>query len=93
MTIQEIAKANYEATKKRGLITDQTTVKDFTNKLNEELYELICSIKRSPTNGTTFDEVELGDIALVCFAMAEHFKIDLVEVMELKTKFNQKRKD
>lgn len=34
-----------------------------------------------------------ADIALVLFAMATHYEIDLIEQMERKTLYNEKRKD
>jgi NTP pyrophosphatase (non-canonical NTP hydrolase) len=38
-----------------------------------------------------FDPSELADVTLVCFAMAEHFGINLIEEMRKKTEFNEKR--
>lgn len=81
--LEDITHRNYEATKRRGLITDKTTQEDFAIKLREEVQELY----ESDPN----DWSELADVALVCFAMAEHYGIDLVEEMRKKTEFNETR--
>lgn len=86
MTINEISKRNYQATVKRGLITPKTEYLDFTNKIREEAKEIDeASINELPE--------ELADVALVCFAMAEHFGIDLIAEMEKKTIYNENRND
>ena len=91
MTIQEITKRNYEATVRRGQINNQTHVGNFSNKLHEELTELQLTLSVSQIN--PFDIKELADIALVCFAMAQHFGYDLVSEMEKKMLYNEKRED
>ena len=89
MDIKEISKRNYEATKKRGLIDDSTGFISFIYKIKEETQEL----EFSRIGNNKFDQIELADVALVCFAMAEHFGIDLVAEMESKMKYNEIRKD
>ena len=89
MDIKEISKRNYEATKRRGLIDSNTDSIEFIDKIGEELHELDCSLDLKGN----FDKTELADIALVCFAMAEHFGIDLVAEMESKMKYNEIRED
>lgn len=81
--ITDITHRNYEATKRRGLIHDQTLRSDFLRKLYEEVNEFEDSGLK--------DVSELADIALVCFAMAEHYGIDLIEEMRKKTEFNETR--
>lgn len=83
-----ITHRNYEATKRRGLIHKDTPDYRFILKMKEEIIELIQS-RGNREYG--FDPSELADIALVCFAMAEHFGIDLIEEMRKKTEFNEKR--
>ncbi len=90
MDIQEIINRNYEATVKRGQIDNKTHAYNFTSKINEENNELDESIYNC---GKNFDEKELADIALVCFAMAKHYDIDLLKVMEEKMLYNENRKD
>ena len=85
MTIREITKLNYNATVKRGCITEKTTQVDFLEKIEEEVSELSWL---DPN-----DWSELADIVLVCFAMAQHFDIDLLKEMEEKAIYNSKRKD
>lgn len=79
--LTDITHRNYEATKRRGLITSETKCDDFVLKIREETDELDSYV----------DWSELADIALVCFAMAEHYGIDLIEEMRKKTEFNEKR--
>lgn len=81
--LTDITHRNYEATKRRGLISDKTTQPAFVNKLKEEVIEL--------EEADCDDWSELADIALVCFAMAEHYGIDLIEEMRKKTEFNETR--
>ena len=89
MTIQEITDRNYAATVKRGQINEKTCSYEFINKLFEELYEL----GDSNHSEVLFDEKELADITLVCFAMAKHYEIDLIKTMEEKMLYNEQRID
>ena len=41
----------------------------------------------------SFDTVELADVTLVCFSMAKHFDINLIDEMQKKMKVNEKRND
>ena len=87
MDIKEITGRNYYATKRRNLITNETSILDFLIKIEEEKEELCDSwIKQK---STSFDHKELADIVLVCFTMAQHFKIDLLMEMENKMLFNE----
>ena len=70
-------------------ISDKTTVRDFLGKIHEEVGELI----ESWDGCDSFDKVELADVALVCFSMAKHFDINLIDEMEKKMKVNEKRND
>ena len=88
MEIKEIVGRNYYATKKRGQINTDTTSIDFLIKIEEELEELAESCI-----GNDFDVKELADIVLVCFAMAQHNKIDLLDAMKNKMKYNEIRID
>ena len=90
MTIQEITDRNYSATVKRGQITDKTNSRDFIRKIDEETEELLLSNYNSDDS---FDIKELADITLVCFSMAKHYNINLVEAMEEKMLYNETRID
>lgn len=94
MEIKEITKRNYQAQVRRGLITPKTDTIKFLRKLFEEGEELAQSFyKKREREIPDFDKVELADVALVCFAIAEHYKIDLIKEMENKMLFNETRKD
>lgn len=87
MTIEQIIERNYKATVSRGLISELTGFKDFINKLKEEVTELEAE------KFTDNMPVEMADVALVIFAMAEHYNINLIAEMERKTLYNEKRND
>jgi NTP pyrophosphatase (non-canonical NTP hydrolase) len=89
MDIKEITGRNYYANKRRGQIKNGSNYMDFLIKLEEEVNELI----ESTMEHRRTDNEELADVVLVCFAMAQHFNIDLLKVMEDKMLINEKRKD
>ena len=93
MTIQEIIDRNYAATVKRGQINKKTSIVDFLDKIHEEVYELESSYLDALSYLETFDKKKLADITLVCFAMAKHYKIDLIKTMEEKMLYNEQRID
>lgn len=87
--IQQLIDRNYAAQIRRGQITSDTTFSDFKLKINEELKEL----SNSYYENVNFDPKELADIILVCFSMAKHFNIDIMEVLSEKVAYNEKRED
>lgn len=89
MTLKEIQKRNYQATVKRGLITNQTNGDDFLNKIREETAEL--QVEFDLPFGKI--EEELADVILVCFAMAEHLGINIKQELIKKVKYNENRND
>lgn len=89
MTIQEIVERNYNATVKRGLITNQTDVSQFINDIEKELDELKISVNASKIN--PFDPKELTDVVLVCFSMSKHFGYNIQKELESKTIYNETR--
>ena len=88
VNIEDVVDRNYFAQIRRGKISDKTNVRDFLAKIYEEVDELIESY-----GCDSFDKVELADIALVCFSMAKHLGINLVDEMAEKMKVNEKRND
>ena len=86
--LDDVVDRNYFAQIRRGKISDKTNVRDFLAKIYEEVDELIESY-----GCDSFDKVELADVTLVCFSMAKHFGINLVDEMEGKMKVNEKRND
>jgi len=80
MTTKEITQRNYIATVRRGQITAETTAKQFIQKLQEELKELIDSLSDDVT--APFDIKELADISLVCDrAMGMVILLPIVSIM------------
>ena len=88
VNIDDVVDRNYFANVRRGKISDKTNARDFLAKIYEEVDELIESY-----GCDSFDKVELADVTLVCFSMAKHFSINLVDEMEKKMKVNEKRND
>ena len=89
VNIDDVTDRNYFAQIRRGKISDKTNVRDFLAKIYEEVDELI----ESWDGGDSFDKVELADVTLVCFSMAKHFDINLIDEMQKKMKVNEKRND
>lgn len=87
--LDDVVNRNYFANVRRLKISDKTTVSEWLAKIHEEVGELI----ESWDGCDSFDQVELADVTLVCFSMAKHFDINLVDEMEKKMKVNEKRKD
>jgi NTP pyrophosphatase (non-canonical NTP hydrolase) len=89
-SIEEIINRNYTAQLKRGKITSKIDFYDWIIDIRDEVNELWNSY---PKHNSTFDEKELADIILVCLSMSKHYNIDIVKVLEEKTKYNEERKD
>ena len=89
VNLDDVVDRNYFANIKRLKISDKTTVRDFLAKIHEEVGELI----ESWDGCDSFDKVELADVTLVCFSMAKHLGINLVDEMAEKMKVNEKRND
>ncbi len=81
-----LIKRNYEATVSRGLITPRTTLRDFIEKMEEEIAELEESIDESDG---TFDKKEAFDCFLVAASNLYHF--GLFPQLEEKVVINEKR--
>jgi NTP pyrophosphatase (non-canonical NTP hydrolase) len=89
-SIKEIINRNYAAQLKRGKVTKKIDFYDWIIDIRDEVNELWNSY---PKHNSTFDEKELADIILVCLSMSKHYNIDIVKVLEEKTKYNEKRLD
>lgn len=88
-SIESLIDRNYNAQIRREQITPDTTFSDFKLKIHEELKEL----SNSYYENNNFDPKELIDIILVCFSMAEHFNINIMQVLSDKVEYNEKRED
>lgn len=84
--LMSLIKRNYEATVARGLITPRTTLRDFIEKMKEEISELEESIDDSDG---TFDKKEAFDCFLVAASNLYHF--NLFPQLEQKVIINEKR--
>lgn len=89
--LNEIIKRNYEATVRRGQISNKTNVSDFFKKTDEEVQELKESINISAIY--PFDPKEAIDIILVQTAMLHHYGFNTELLLNEKVIFNEQRKD
>ncbi len=79
--MQQIIESNYESIVKRGLINEKTRLKDFLNKLDEEVMEFKEDNRIE----------ELADIILVCLNIARHYGIDIENELIKKIQINNNR--
>jgi len=86
LTLKEIQQRNYNATVRRGLISDNTTIYEFFKKLEEEKNEFFFAESAD-------EPEELADVIIVCLCYAKHYNIDIQKALEEKTLYNEKRKD
>ena len=82
--LYSLLERNYLATVNRGLITKETTIKQFVSKLLDEVEELEESI-----NDSNFDKFELVDCFLVCASAILFFKC--TDSIKQKVLINEKR--
>lgn len=93
-SIEDLITRNYNAQIRRGQINDETNAYEFIEKIDEEVEELNMSIhKLQEKFKDGLDSKELADIILVCFSMAKHFNIDIMQVLSEKVDYNEKRVD
>jgi NTP pyrophosphatase (non-canonical NTP hydrolase) len=76
----------YQCAVKRGKVTPHTTRKQFLEAIASELLELA-------NEDTSFQTLELADIVLVCYSMAQHNGFSLDQAIENKHNYNLTRKD
>ena len=92
-----LIKRNYDSIVKRGLISPDTSVFKFIDKIYEEIGELEEAVNEmSETNNIKqihFDNIneELADVILTCLNMAKHFDIDIEAELKKKIEVNFKR--
>jgi NTP pyrophosphatase (non-canonical NTP hydrolase) len=87
MTLEEIIELNYQATIRRGQVTERTRLVDMVEKLEEEVAELRAYMEEHKG----LDRKELADVMLVGHTIARHLHFDLVKEMEEKAIFNSQR--
>lgn len=93
-SIESLIERNYNAQIRRGQITPEVNAYEFIEKIDEEVEELNMSIhKLQEKFKDGFDPKELADIILVCFSMAKHFNIDIMQILSEKVAYNEKRED
>lgn len=92
MELNEIIKRNYQATVRRGQISNKTTVTDFLNKIDEEVEELKDS-RKTCSSIYPFDPLEAIDVILVNASMLHYYGFDLENLLTKKVEINETRKD
>jgi len=97
--MKKLIKDNYDSIIKRGLITDKTTIKDFTDKLYEEVEEVneLCyvpgfndylDIEAINKHDLSF---EIADVILTALNFAKHYNIDIERILKEKIEINNER--
>lgn len=92
--MKELFKRNYEATVKRGLITDETSDREFYMKLIEEKFEVSREIMNGPISSglsNHYLDLEIADCLIVCANWLTHRGIDLEKILEEVAIKNEKR--
>ena len=85
--MKKIIEDNYKSIVNRGLITPNTTRKDFFDKLKEEVFEL----EAYEYQNHRIDPLELADVILVCLNISRHYNIDIKKELKQKIKINGRR--
>ncbi len=87
--MKEIIEANYKSIVDRGYITPTTTLFEFLDKIDEEVYELNDEAMK-PKQYSNLPE-ELADVIMVCLNMANHYNIDIEQEIKNKIEINKQR--
>lgn len=87
--MKKLIEDSYNSIVKRGLITPETGIVEFMEKLEEEVREFIDSIDNPTTEDAT--AYELADIILVCLNISKHYKIDIEKYLYEKVLINSER--
>jgi NTP pyrophosphatase (non-canonical NTP hydrolase) len=86
MITKDKIKEHYKITVNRGLIHPGTSFKEFTNKIQEELNEVI----NEGETGKGLNK-EIADVILTCYNMAYHYSIDIEKELLEKIEINKNR--
>lgn len=92
MNLKELITRNYNATARRGQISNKSTVTDFLNKIDEEVAELKDS-RKTCSSIYLFDPLEAIDIILVNATMLHHYGFVVESLLTKKVEINETRKD
>lgn len=87
--MKELIEANYKSIVDRGFITPTTTLFEFLDKIDEEVYELNDEALK-PRDKSNLPE-ELADVIMVCLNMANHYNIDIEQEIKNKIEINKQR--
>ena len=85
MDVNQLVNRSYAAIRARGLITDQTTNRNFQEKIAEELLE------SARTKDSYKYACELIDTATVCLMNVKHLGFDVQQLMIEVIRKNEKR--
>jgi uncharacterized protein YabN with tetrapyrrole methylase and pyrophosphatase domain len=87
--MKDLIKQNYEVTRQRGLITDETKAIEFIDKIEEETEEMRESYM---VYGHSEEHLqEIADIILACHNYLKHFGFDAKSILNKKIEINRKR--
>ena len=89
--MEKLFKRNYDATVKRGKITDKTTDLEFFNKLQEEFNEVYQEVAFGDIDEIGYMYHEIADCLLVCSNWLIHRGVSLTEILTKIAEKNEKR--
>lgn len=92
--MNSIIERNYESVCKRGLITPDTSMSDFINKISEEYQEILqCDILPKSKEKSQCQKEEIVDVILTCLNALRHFENteNVISLLETKIKTNYER--
>ena len=91
--MKELIERSYKAIRKRGLITDNTSIQEFIDKIQEEFDELKIEFEKGVFLGVPNEPFyeELIDLITVGIMLLRHHNIDFENKFEKVVIKNEKR--
>ena len=84
--MENLIKYHYELITHRGLITPDTTIQEFIDKITEEYTELLESF-----DGEDFSKQEAVDLVMVCLHLLRHQGVDIEDQIKKNIKIQERR--
>lgn len=89
--MKQLIRRSYKSIVKRGKVNERTTLRQFVQKMQEELDEVKLAIKTKKGMDKVTEEV--GDLMNVCTIFFEHHKIDTIDQYIKIIEKNEHRED
>jgi NTP pyrophosphatase (non-canonical NTP hydrolase) len=89
----KLIKRHYQAIVNRGLITDKTTVFEFSAKIQEEASELSVELLKFSKFKPNNYKQESIDLVMTVFNMLQHYGVDIKKELLKNIEIQEKRAD